>query len=165
MDNSLSKQNYNSIDLFKLFFAFAVVSIHTRPLVYCSVDWITRLNEIIVTLAVPFFYIVSGFLLGKKISSGNEYNSEPIKKLLFRFLKLYCAWTFVYLPLSIIHYFREGTSLLSAIKLFIVGFVFVGEQYNAWILWYLLSAVYALIVIIIINRTRITHKKLWVSLH
>lgn len=93
---SLSKQNYNSIDLFKLFFAFAVVSIHTRPLVYCSVDWITRLNEIIVTLAVPFFYIVSGFLLGKKISSRNEYNSEPIKKLLFRFLKLYCAWTFVY---------------------------------------------------------------------
>lgn len=71
---------------------------------------------------------------------------------------------FIYLPLSIIHYFQEGTSLLSAIKLFIVGFVFVGEQYNAWILWYLLSAVYALIVIIIINRTRITHKKLCVTI-
>ena len=58
----------------------------------------------------------------------------------------------IYTPLAVAHYIRTDTSPITAVLLYVRGLIFVGEQYNNWILWYLLSAIYALLVLGLISR-------------
>lgn len=63
-----------------------------------------------------------------------------------KILKLYLIWTLIYLPLSIYgsiyvyHY-----SIVKGLLKYLLNILLVGENYNSWILWYLLSALYALL--------------------
>lgn len=60
-------KNYCGIDLIKFFMAIIVVAIHTHPLEHCSNEILIRIYNSIVSSAVPFFFISSGFLLGSKL--------------------------------------------------------------------------------------------------
>ncbi len=62
--------NYNAIDLFKLIMAICVVAIHTNP--YIAVDNKALLVYTIRVVGVrkPFFFLSSGFLIGKKYFGG-----------------------------------------------------------------------------------------------
>lgn len=64
--------NLNGIDLFKFLFSFAVVAIHAHLLDGLEGNFVAALR-IVENLAVPFFFIVSGFFLGGKISVVNEF--------------------------------------------------------------------------------------------
>lgn len=52
--------------------AFCVIAIHTQPLVNCNNDSILSIYDSVVRLAVPFFFITSGFLLEKKCDGSND---------------------------------------------------------------------------------------------
>jgi len=56
-------------------------------------------------------------------------------------------WTLIYLPITICYYFQNGDSFLRDILDFIRGFLFIGEHYNSYTLWYLLSSFYGLVFI------------------
>lgn len=80
--------NYNSIDLFKLIMAICVVAIHTNPLYSCDNKTAVSIYNTVVGVANPFFFLSSGFLIGKKYFGGgqnNYYILQHLKKL----LKLY----------------------------------------------------------------------------
>ena len=62
----IKKYNYNSLDVCKLLMAFCVVAIHTCPLEHCDVIVINDIYDSFVSMAVPFFFLSSGFLLAKK---------------------------------------------------------------------------------------------------
>lgn len=154
----MKSQNYNSIDLLKFIMAICVVAIHTQPLVNCTNEFLVRIYDGIINCAVPFFFLASGFLLAIKLEW--PFDSQKsiciIKKYIIKILKLYLIWTVIYLPLALCEYIHMNTSIIHIIYLYIKGFVFVGEHYNSWILWYLLSTIYALLFILILLKRHIS---------
>lgn len=157
MNSKLSaKNNYNSIDLFKFFMAIFVIAIHTEPFAGVSNGFILKIFNSTVSLAVPFFFLASGYLLAKKLNW--PFNSSDditaIKKYLFKMIKLYAFWSLIYLPLAVYRYVTGKYSLLSSVLSYIKGFFILGENYNSWILWYLLSTIFALVFILICAKLR-----------
>lgn len=61
--NQTKKNNYNSIHLGKLGMAILVVAIHTRPFMNCSEGILFQLYTAVLSLAVPYFFIASGFFI------------------------------------------------------------------------------------------------------
>ena len=57
----------NGIDLFKLLMSICVIAIHTHPLKNCTNQIINLLFSKTVNLAVPFFFLASGFFLAFKM--------------------------------------------------------------------------------------------------
>lgn len=99
-----AKVNYPNLDLMKFFLALLVVEIHTRPL-KCFYFAETVIEGIDV-LAVPFFFLASGFLcfrdlnyasFGVAISAG----TERVRNTIIKLVRLYLIWTLLYLPLTI----------------------------------------------------------------
>lgn len=142
--------NLNGVDLFKFLFSFAVVAIHAHLLDGQEGSIVSALR-IVENLAVPFFFIVSGFFLGKKISEGNEF--EVYKHYICRFLKMYMIWCFVYLPINIyyeliVYKFSLGFTVFDLIR----GWLLVGENPYSWPLWYLLASAVAVLLIYIFRK-------------
>jgi surface polysaccharide O-acyltransferase-like enzyme len=138
-------RQYYSIDLFKAIMAIFVVAIHTHPFEGCTSEYFMNIYDMIVSSAVPFFFITSGFLLFEKID--NLKNLEKLWMYLIKIIKLYSIWTLIYMPLTIYGYIINSGSLFRDILSFIRGTFFIGEHYNSWILWYLLSTIYSLLLI------------------
>lgn len=89
---------------------------------------------------------------------GSKDNVRIVRQSLIHFIKLYLLWTVIYLPLAIIYWNSTGLPLRTCISQYMRSFLFVGQQYNSWMLWYLLSTIYTLIVIMAClrqNRSRI----------
>lgn len=148
---------YNSIDLFKFVMSLFVVAIHTNPMADMTPGIAANLLSDLLNLAVPFFFIESGFLLGQKLSSicTDEHSILEIRNYRNRILKMYLIWSAIYMPLAAAHYILQGDSFIRSVLLYINGLFFLGEHYNSWILWYLLSTVYSLIFIEILLRHKV----------
>ena len=67
IETELSSKQYNSIDLMKLIMALVVFAIHTEPLLRCENIVVLNLYKAISDVAVPFFFIASGFLVFDKV--------------------------------------------------------------------------------------------------
>lgn len=156
------KSNYHSIDLLKLIMAFIVIAIHTQPLYNVGNENIIKIYTIFTQYAVPFFFLSSGFLIGIKLEQplDSEKNIVNIKKQLKKIVKLYVIWTLVYSPLAIYEYISNGTPFMQACLLYIKGLVFVGEHYNSWHLWYLLSTVYSFVMIVFLIKRKFSLKQI-----
>lgn len=50
--------------------------------------------------------------------------------------------------------------MLGAILKYIRGLLFIGEHYNSWILWFLLSSIYTLIFVYILYKNKVNNKKM-----
>lgn len=136
--------------------AFCVVALHTITLEQSKLIIINELYDSFVNMAVPFFFIASGFLLAKKLQLPlhKEENIDIIKNYLIRIVKLYLIWNIIYLPLAIIGFILDKNTLLMSIYLYLRGLFLVGEQYNSWPLWYLLSTIYSLLFIIFLLKRK-----------
>ena len=139
--------------------AFCVVAIHTGPLFNCKDVVLLSIYDSIVRCAVPFFFIASGFLLGKKYDDSKDLNvfDKQIRKI----LKMYLIWTLIYAPLELIHAFLSGTSLIREILVYIKQLIFVGDHYNSWPLWYLLSTIYGLALIYYLKKKNLSNAGLF----
>ena len=85
----MSKEN-KLIDLFKLFFSLCVVAIHTQLLGGVKYGYLLKCN--IYRIAVPFFFICSGYYLSIKMINDNYDPKLYVKK----FAKLYLFWCILY---------------------------------------------------------------------
>ena len=94
---------YKLVDLAKLLFAFFVVAIHTnifknniRIIPYI-------LNHSLFGLAVPFFFVCSGFFLGCKINQKDNLIEKKaiIKKYIVRLSIMFVFWLLIGLPRQI----------------------------------------------------------------
>ena len=155
------KRNFNSMDLCKLFMAMFVVAIHTRPLNGCSNDTVFEIYELTIQLAVPFFFFSTGFLLASKFSPHDTAgNIAIVAAYLRKTVKLYVLWCLIYFPFSVYYYvtYRSGVSLLHVFASYIRCFLCIGGHYNAYQLWYLLSTIYGLLLVILLLRCRFSLK-------
>ena len=100
----IKKTTYTGIDIFRMIAALLVITIHTSPLtsVDDTADFI--LTRILARVAVPFFFMASGFFLFSRRDGG-----VPSAGGLLTFSKktalLYAAAVLLYLPLN----FYNGT--------------------------------------------------------
>ncbi|MDE7268366.1 MAG: acyltransferase [Lachnospiraceae bacterium] len=139
-----AKKSFNSIDLFKLLMAVAVVAIHTNPIVDWTNPVAVKIVVIIEEWAVPFFFTASGFLLFHKMEQPYCEKIGHIDNYLWKIIKMYCAWTLISLPLTVYGYVISGNGIVSCIFSYVKYFLFVGKLYNSYHLWYLLALIYAL---------------------
>lgn len=142
--------SYKLIDLLKFICAFLVIGIHTRP--FQARD--NLLDQFfyydISNYAVPFFYACTGYFLIIK-QSGEDLHT----KLMFRckkILKMYLIWSAIYIPLTLVGWIIEGERKLVYLLLCLRNFVFVGDNFYSWTLWYLNGLIFALILLDILSK-------------
>lgn len=139
----MSKQ-YTGLDIFKLFFSVCIVAVHTyavEPLPKILSFWIT---QGVFRLAVPFFFVTTGFLLGKRL---NEKDKGPdfvivsyIKKLL---PPLICVGAVNGLLELILQYLRRGTDFGELFFLWVQHMLFY--PYGA--MWYVQACIVGLLLL------------------
>lgn len=154
-DRQAGRQNYNAVDLTRFIGSIFVVMIHVPPLGGTQVaDTISYfLQNYFGRIAVPFFFVMSGFFLFRKTTQA-EFDPEPVKKYLFRTLRLYLFWTVVYFPLSL-HYIRmEESGFVSVTLHYIRNLLFVGSYVQLWYLNALIVAV-TMVSYLLYKRVRI----------
>lgn len=150
----MKKKNYNGLDLCKFFMMIVVIAIHTGAVSQCENPVVLRAYSVAANLAVQCFFLISGFLLGNRLREPFSLpeNRQVLVRYLKRILKMYLTWMLLYTPLAIINYIRHSTPLLKAAALYLRGLLLMGEQYNSFQLWYLLSTVYALCLLLLLAK-------------
>ncbi|BCZ46669.1 hypothetical protein psyc5s11_27360 [Clostridium gelidum] len=127
---------YGMIDVLRLVFAALVVSIHTMAFKSINEDLWIATSMGIARLAVPFFFIVTGYFLYNRINS----EKEP-KSTLKRLLILYVSWVLI----EIITLFPMVLSNLGTSPIFLIErLLFMGITGS---LWYISSLIIAIFVI------------------
>ncbi len=115
------------IDLFRPLAAVLVVAIHTQPLLDVSEDANFILVNILSRLAVPFFFMTSGYF------TVTRYTKDMSR--LLKFEKRAALWylfsTLLYLPVIIRNGYFAGTGWLSEL---VRDIVFDGTFYHLWYL-------------------------------
>ena len=141
----------------KFAMAIVVVAIHTRPELSFSSPIAISLCEAVYSLAVPFFFMASGFLLFRKISFPlNEEGEQRIKAYLKKICKLYLIWTVIYLPLTVYGFYLDGLPFLKSVAIFIRNILLIGENYMSWPLWYLLALIVAVGIIYVLLKLKLS---------
>ncbi len=161
MNCSNTQYNY-CIDLFKFIMAFFVVAIHSK--LSLSV-YDGKALDFIFSLAVPYFFMVSGYLLFRKLDLSNFKFSQCKDRIILylkKIVKMYIIWTAIYFPLTVYGEISYGTSLFKAVVKFIRNFLFVGENFYSWQLWYLLGLCLAVLIIYMLLRLKICYKHIFV---
>ena len=140
----INAKHIPSVDFVKFMMAIFVVAIHTHPYTCIENTNLSFLVSKLISLAVPFFFVASGFFLWRKIDNAIYADKlQILKRWILRLVKLYVIWTLIYLPFTIYGYVVDGLSSLKALLVFVRNFLFVGENMYSWPLWYLLAMITA----------------------
>lgn len=133
------KGAYTGIDLFKLIAAFLVLAIHTGPLDYYSEFADFLLTGVASRLAVPFFFMASGFFFFRKMTGDRAQDRKALYGFTRRMAWLYGISILIYIPLNLYTgYFTNEFSFLQLLK----DIVFNGTFYHLWYLPALLLGVW-----------------------
>lgn len=122
---ALPAMDYVGLDRFRIAAAVMVIAIHTSPLLSFSKAGDMVLTGILARVAVPFFFMATGFFLFQ----GGGANSFSYMKFLRKNMLLYGAAILLFLPLSIYAgYFNQSPFLPELLK----DIVFNGTFYHLW---------------------------------
>ncbi len=120
-------RSYTGIDIFRFIAALLIITIHTSPLLSYNETADFILTRIIARVAVPFFFMASGFFL----ISGYTLHAEKLKRFLRKTMAIYMIATLVYIPVNIYSgYFNKSNLLPEMIK----DIIFDGTFYHLWYL-------------------------------
>lgn len=126
-------RDYPAIDLAKFIMSFIVIVIHTNAYIVVP--------EKICALAVPLFFVFSGFFMYKGyVKKGGI---KKVDSYLIKLVRMYIMYMILYLPLTVYGYYINDKNVVSAVISFARNFLFVGECYYSWPLWYLLALIVA----------------------
>jgi surface polysaccharide O-acyltransferase-like enzyme len=140
------------IDAFKFVFSIFVVGIHTHPFEQ-STETAKSVVGFFFNMAVPFFFISSSYLLFSKPIDDSSERRRNINRYALKMVKLYAAWTIIYLPVTFYDYWGNGKTVAHNAASFFRMLVMVGEHFFSWPLWYLLASIYGIIIMkLLVNR-------------
>jgi len=133
------RNEYKSLDVFKFIFAILVVMIHAKPLLDVSDKTNWFFSNSFLNLAVPFFFITSGFLLFEKLKSISDNTEKKIavKKYVVHLLKMYLVWSIIWLPMKILGWHTSGGINKTELLGWVQAFFLTGKTGDA--IWYLLA--------------------------
>lgn len=120
-------KTYTGIDIFRMIAALLVIAIHTSPLssINETADFI--LTRFFARIAVPFFFVTSGYFLITRYSR----NADKLFKFIKKTALIYVAAIVIYLPINIYNNYFDMENLLPNI---IKDIVFDGTLYHLWYL-------------------------------
>lgn len=154
--NVLSKrENFNAVDVAKFLLAFCVISIHTCYNFFENSIANAIVGSVIIRLAVPFFFVASGFFFFRDIifENGRIKKCPENRAKLFSFLKriflLYLIWAVIYFIWEFFSYLDFGLPVSALLKGYFASFFLVGF---APPFWYLLFMMYAIMVLYVLLR-------------
>lgn len=141
----LPKRELNCVDVVKLVMAIVVIGIHTHPLEYVDNEILKFISTICCSCAVPFFFMATGYLLMRKLD-GESLNKKIniVQRSIIKTGRLYIVYSIVYFPLKIVLFNESSTDWMHFFLGYIRDCFFYGSYF---VLWYLLSALYALVFI------------------
>ena len=135
-------KNYTGIDFFRLIAAILIITIHTSPLASFSATGDFILTRIVARVAVPFFFMTSGFFLISRYSRDND----KLKKFVNKTACIYGIAILIYIPVNIYNgYFNSDNLIPNILKdLFFDGTIYhlwylPASIFGAWIAWYLVK--------------------------
>ena len=137
---SVEKRTDSKFDILKLVMAVFVVALHTDLFPYVLYPWLR--------IAVPMFFIMTGYFFFKKINKFSEYNTQVsiVKGFVVRNVKLYAFWFLFQLPMIL--YIRKdlyfGHGLLKGLWAFVKSILF-GSTFTAS--WYIVASIYGVLII------------------
>ncbi|MDD0810209.1 acyltransferase [Curvibacter sp. RS43] len=111
---------HGSLDFFKLLLAFMVVALHSSIFSDVNEDLSFYLVNGLFRIAVPIFFIASGFFFVDSVHS-----FKNLSRWVLRLVKLYVFWMVVYSPFYFVEQIDKGA--LRLVKELVVGY---------WHLWY-----------------------------
>lgn len=104
-------KQYNNIDLFKFIFAIVVVMIHTTPFMDISETFSWVFNNTFCNIAVPFFFVASGFLFFDKLDGVKENETKRLRRYVGHILKMYITWCIIWIPWKVLSFIQTGFTL------------------------------------------------------
>lgn len=125
-------RGYPAIDGFRLVCAWLVITIHTAPLADVSATADFLLTRVLARIAVPFFFMVSGFFVLPR-------GRSAVRRFLKQTALLYAAAIVLYLPIN----FYMGTFQHSDAATLLRLVATLGTMYH---LWYLPAVLLGMIV-------------------
>lgn len=152
----VQQEQLQGVDIFKYIMALAVVAIHVSIGSCCGIQFSPAIRWFN-SLAVPFFFITSGYLLARKI---NGYDNPHIKGDIIReravkVFRLFGLWVLIYLPLSVIVLTFDHLPFYKIITQTVAAIICRGEMACAYPLWYLYSlALTTLAISIAVKHTK-----------
>lgn len=150
-DMTLDRRCFSGVDYVKFLMALCVVAIHVNSSTCVTGHWSDAI-EWLIRLAVPFFFICSGFFLGRKLN-GNIAIDAGQRIILGRAKKIsriFVCWLLIYLPITIYVDLNNGSTFMHDVVSYFGRLLLSGESEYAYPLWFLYSmaivlAVYALL--------------------
>lgn len=119
-------RNYKGIEIFRVVAAFLVIAIHTSPLATYSQTADFIFTRVIARVAVPFFFMVTGFFV---LSKGTD-----VRRFLKKTAIIYAASAALYLPINVYAGHLQSWDMIDLVQ----QVFFEGTFYH---LWYLPAAI------------------------
>lgn len=135
-------REYGGIDQFRMVAAILVIAIHTSPFLMWSETADFIFTRVIARVAVPFFFMTSGFfLLGK-----GSWSEPRWRRYLKKTFLIYAGVILLYLPINIYTgYFRQDRLFYHIVK----DLLFDGTFYH---LWYLPASILGAVIAYLLLR-------------
>lgn len=120
-------ESYSGIDYFRFIAALLIIAIHTSPLSSFSETGNFIFTRIVSRVAVPFFFMTSGFFLISRYTC----NAEKLEAFIKKTTLIYGVAILLYIPINVYNgYFKMDNLLPNIIK----DIVFDGTLYHLWYL-------------------------------
>lgn len=140
----MEKKSYGMLDVAKFISALLVIAIHCAPFIEINETLNFVYVQIIARLAVPFFFMASGWLFFRKIDASagwrDENNLCQLKHYWKRIARIYIIWSLLYVPLLALSWIQGGFAMATLLRL-VRDFLFNGTYYHLWFLSALLWGV------------------------
>jgi hypothetical protein len=136
------EQRFGSIDYGKFVFSILIIGLHTAVFSDISYDIAFFINQILARLAVPFFFISSGFFIGLKMLKNNN-DSSFIYKYFLKYLKLFLFFSLLYSPLTFYWAYSSAESLTVNILQYIQSILFLAPAY----LWFIIALALGVVIV------------------
>uniref|UniRef100_UPI00248C33A5 acyltransferase family protein n=1 Tax=Anaerocolumna aminovalerica TaxID=1527 RepID=UPI00248C33A5 len=140
-------KRYATLDIFRLIAAFLIIAIHTSPFLSINETADFIIVHIIARVAVPFFFMVTGYFLYLSMEKGNK-----LRRTLNKLIGIYIIGIFLYLPLNLYgSYFSQENLPFQITK----DLIFDGTFYH---LWYLPATIIGILLVqFLLRRFRMIH--------
>ena len=136
-------KQYKSLDFAKFVCAILIIVLHTAPFASYSKILTFGFRNIVTVIAVPFFFLTSGFLAFKKFDLIEDSKKKAyVVQYLKRIVLMYLIWSAVYFVFVVIKWFRSGFSIYIVLE-YIKDFFFEGSYSTIWFLPALFTATLA----------------------
>lgn len=128
------KRQYPGLDVVKFILALLVAQRHVIQIFFVeSSRWRTLIGSWLSNLAVPVFFIISGFLLFRKVEE-RDRNPQVIRRFCWRSIRLYLLWSVLYWGTDFYNWYHGEQDLAAGIREYTHRFLFDSTIPQLWYL-------------------------------